>query len=912
MLYSQSLDIVFITETWLQEYFPDRLLDPKDKYNILRHDRAQGRGGGVCILFSKRLTFVPVINATAESLEVLAADVVVNRAKCRFVNVYRKPSYSLEDAQYAQDLVDQLKQLSDVAWSTVIVGDLNVPSIDWSSLTCPSDGIQDVILDFTCDNGFDQMVTEPTRGDNVLDVVLTNNRFLVSDVRVASPLGNSDHSRVNFVVDIPDRYNESTTSSSKIYSWSRADYESLSSYLMQIDWNTFMSVNLTADAIWTSFKSILYDAFDQFVPTRRSCVNRRKKRYPRIIQKAFSRKRCLWRLCRADPSNDELKGRYRCAEATCRRLLRDHELQNEKKILESGEPGLFYKHVNSRLSCSSGIGSLINNGETVVDDEGKANLLNDYFASTCVEDDGSQPKFERQVPTDVNIDTVAFNTENVYKVMKQLKPKMSSGPDGIPSVVLKKLSPVLAAPLATIFEALMSIGRLPDEWRSATVTPLFKKGLPTQCTNYRPVSLTSVVCKVMERVIVSQLTECLRKHRIISKQQHGFFSRRSTVTNLLETLNDWTLAIQGNNRISAVYIDYSKAFDTVSHPKLFQKLAAYGVTGNLLMWITQFLTCRTQVTKVGASMSGAAYLESGVVQGSCLGPLLFLLYINDVTAAVGGNVMCKLYADDIKLYSVVNTDHDRAALQNSLNRLKDWSDTWQLQISITKCTSMNLGRADSDSFTFTLGNNDLPLETSVKDLGVTVDSNLKYAQHINNIVGQARRRAGLLFKCFQTRDANTLSRAFVVYIRPLLEYASNVWSPVHVGLIDKLESVQRRFTKRISGLESLSYADRLKLLNLDSLELRRLRADLVSTYKFIFGLSDVSSNFFAVRENCSTRGHQFKLMLEHCDTNTRKHFFAQRVVTVWNSLPAATTNFTTLTAFKASLQNINLRAFTRF
>ena len=195
---------------------------------------------------------------------------------------------------------------------------------------------------------------------------------------------------------------------------------------------------------------------------------------------------------------------------------------------------------------------------------------------------------------------------------------------------------------------------------------------------------------------------------------------------------------------------------------------------------------------------------------------------------------------------------------------------------------------------------------------MTVDSNLKYAQHINNIVGQARRRAGLLFKCFQTRDANTLSRAFVVYIRPLLEYASNVWSPVHVGLIDKLESVQRRFTKRISGLESLSYADRLKLLNLDSLELRRLRADLVSTYKFIFGLSDVSSNFFAVRENCSTRGHQFKLMLEHCDTNTRKHFFAQRVVTVWNSLPAATTNFTTLTAFKASLQNINLRAFTRF
>ena len=838
----------------------------------------------------------------------------MNRVKCRFVNVYRKPSYSSDDIQYAGNLICQLQKLCDVAWSTVIVGDLNIPSIDWSLMASPADGVQNIILDFVCDNGFEQMVTEPTRGNNILDIVLTNNSFLVSDVPVAPPLGNSDHNCVNFTVDIPGGDNDCEIVSRKIYAWNRADYESLSTYLSEINWDEFMSVNLTADSIWSSFKSILFDAFDQFVPTRRIHQNKRKKRrYPRRIQRAFSRKCSLWRLCKSQPLNSELKARYRQAEVTCRRLVREHELETEKKILESGDSGMFYKYVNRRLSCSTGIGSLTgNNGETVVDNEAKANLLNQYFASVCVDDDGKQPKFERQVPKDINIDTVEFNKHNVYNVLKRLKPKMSTGPDGIPSVALKKLSSSLASPLATMFESFMSVGQIPDEWRSAVVTPLFKKGLPTQCSNYRPVSLTSVVSKVMERIIVAQLTEYLRQHNIISKQQHGFFSRRSTVTNLLETLNDWSVALRDNRKISTVYIDYSKAFDTVSHTKLFQKLEAYGVTGNLFSWISQFLACRRQVTRVGESLSDAVYLKSGVVQGSCLGPLLFLLYVNDVTTTVNDNVTCKLYADDIKLYSVVNTSRDRSALQHCLDRLKEWSDNWQLQISTSKCTNRNLGRSRPDVCTFTLGDDTLSAETSVKDLGVTIDCNLKYTEHINNIVAQARRRSALVFKCFQTRDVSVLSRAFQVYIRPLLEYASNVWSPVQIGLIDKLESVQRRYTKRLPGLESLSYSERLTLLDLESLEMRRLRADLVTTYKIIFGLLDVGCDLFVIRENSSTRGHPFKVMLEHCDINIRKSFFSQRVAPVWNSLSEALTDFSSLAAFKGSLSDSNLRIFARF
>ena len=500
----------------------------------------------------------------------------------------------------------------------------------------------------------------------------------------------------------------------------------------------------------------------------------------------------------------------------------------------------------------------------------------------------------------------------MYHVLKRLKPKTSSGPDGIPSVALKNLGSSLATPLAMMFESFMSIGQVPNEWRSAIVTPLFKKGLPSMRTNYRPVSLTSVICKLMERIIASQLLEYLRSHGVISKQQHGFLARRSTTTNLLETLNDWTIALRDNNKISAVYVDYSKAFDTVTHPKLFQKLIAYGITGNLLNWIICFLTDRKQVTRVGESLSEEVYLKSGVVQGSCLGPLLFLLFINDVTTVLDSNTTCKLYADDVKLYSVVKTSTDAAVFQDNINRLKEWSDSWQLQISTTKCSSMNLARSDSNSFVFSLGDSKLPVAKSVKDLGVTIDNNLKYNCHINNIVAQARRRAGLLFKCFQTRNADVLARAFVVYIRPLLEYASNIWSPTQIGLIEQIESVQRRYTKRIDGLHSMSYSERLVTLNLESLEMRRLRADLITVYKLMFGLLDSNETFFVVRGTNKTRGHPFKIILEHCDINIRKHFLTQRIANVWNSLPAFIINFDSFNSFKSSLDKVNLKIFTRY
>jgi hypothetical protein len=284
-------------------------------------------------------------------------------------------------------------------------------------------------------------------------------------------------------------------------------------------------------------------------------------------------------------------------------------------------------------------------------------------------------------------------------------------------------------------------------------------------------------------------------------------------------LNDWSLSIRDKRATDVIYIDYAKAFDTVCHAKLLHKLSAVGIDGQLLAWIGNFLSGRTQVTRVGYSYSESASLTSGVIQGSCLGPLLFLVYINDVVELFGQGTVCKLFADDIKLYCVIESSDDSDCLQSNLNKLSSWSKDWQLNISSTKSVYMRIGdRSGLPEAKYNISEAPLQRHYECKDLGVVVDDNLKLSKHIDSIVAKARQRASLIYKCFVSRSPDLLARAFTTYVRPILEYACVVWNLVYVGLIDKIESVQRQFTKRIPKISHLNYRDRLIFLNLDSLE----------------------------------------------------------------------------------------------
>ena len=404
----------------------------------------------------------------------------------------------------------------------------------------------------------------------------------------------------------------------------------------------------------------------------------------------------------------------------------------------------------------------------------------------------------------------------------------------------------------------------------------------------------------------------LNSFSLISKQQHGFLKMHSTVTNLLECLNDWTSSLDNKRFVKILYVDFAKAFDVVSIPKLMYKLKKFGITGLLYSCIESFLTNRVQQVKVGNATSESLSLVSGTPQGSVLGPFLFLLYINDLPDVFIDEFRSKLFADDLKSYNMFDYRVNPDSVQFALDSLVSWSKSWQLQLSVPKCGSVLLkGKSPfEDTNELVIDNNPLAVFESVKDLGVILDNKLSFSLHIDGVVSKAKQRMFLIFKSFVSRDIGLLMFAYKAYILPIVDYCSTIWFPNKLDDIDRVEKVQRSFTKRLYGLKNMSYKDRLIACSLPSLELRRLRTDIVLCFKIFHKFIALDFNdFFTLDVNCRTRGHNFKLNMPKSNTSLRLRFFSVRIVPVWNSLPHALVNCSTVKSFKKGLNFHNLSNF---
>ena len=416
----------------------------------------------------------------------------------------------------------------------------------------------------------------------------------------------------------------------------------------------------------------------------------------------------------------------------------------------------------------------------------------------------------------------------------------------------------------------------------------------------------------MESLIVNDLTDFLLGNNLISRQQHGFIKKRSTTSNLLESLNDWTISLSRRTNVIVAYIDFARAFDSICHSKLILKLRSYGISGNLLSWLTSFLVGRMQCVRVGTALSDFRPVSSGIPQGSCLGPWLFLIFINDITDNLGPEVSSKLFADDIKLYTQLSNPSSSVNFQTQLNIISAWSVAWQLPISHSKCCLLEIGR-NLSSPPLHISSVCIPYVNQVKDLGVHIERDFKFTQHINIISSRACQRGCQILRRFLSRNTSSLVRAYKVFVRALIEYASVTWSPSQKQLINNIENVQRAFTRRLPGLKFLSYRERLENLKLQSLEHRRLITDLIACFNIVHGLNSLSFNdFFTKSTNPSSRGHSLRLLPPLVKNNTDKAFFSARVVRPWNSLPESVVNAANAKSFKHYLLSIDLSQFLTF
>ena len=387
-------------------------------------------------------------------------------------------------------------------------------------------------------------------------------------------------------------------------------------------------------------------------------------------------------------------------------------------------------------------------------------------------------------------------------------------------------------------------------------------------------------------------------NNLISANQHGFLSRKSCVTNLLETLDTITESINGGFGIVTVLLDFSKAFDMVPHEELLLKIEAYGIKGNLLEWLTDFLIGRKQRVIIGKATSDWRPVSSGVPQGSVLGPLLFLIYINDMPDAL--NHICKLFADDSKLIGVIKNSNDTMRLQEDLDKLSNWVNEWRMKFNYDKCKIMTIGKKLYDvNRPFVLTdvcngtNHDLIETASERDLGIQMTNDLKWTEQTQMAVNKATRVLAMLRKAFVFWDVQTTKRLYIVFVRPHLEYAASVWNPCAKKDIKSLEKVQRRVTKFPANMKNLKYEERLRRFNLTTLVERRERGDAIQFFKFNIGINTINWQHpigQKIRGNTdgpasSVRGIEHRLTSESTNCRARANFFGNRVVSIWNKTP---------------------------
>ena len=389
-----------------------------------------------------------------------------------------------------------------------------------------------------------------------------------------------------------------------------------------------------------------------------------------------------------------------------KRNLRKAEWDHVNNVIQDGlnqnNTKPFWSYTKSKRQDNIGIAPLKNKGNLLTDAKSKANILLKQFISVFTRStDSTKPKvgtFENILP----ISQISIDNNGVLKLLKRLDVHKAMGPDCIPNIVLKNCADEILQGLCTIFQHSLNTGTLPSDWRNANITPVFKKGDRHLAENYRPVSLTSVPCKILKHIICSHMLKHFEKHKILTTLNHGFRSGYSTETQLLVTMHDLLQANDARVQVDIAILDFSKAFDTVPHGKLLHKLDAYGIRGSLHKWLSSFLQDRQMRVVVEGEHSESAPVESGVPQGTVLGPLMFLCHINDLPDTVKSQV--RLFADDCLLYRQIKNQNDHLILQNDLNELEKWAAKWGMRFNAKKCYILSIRQKSSSWFDSYLSN----------------------------------------------------------------------------------------------------------------------------------------------------------------------------------------------------------------
>ena len=489
---------------------------------------------------------------------------------------------------------------------------------------------------------------------------------------------------------------------------------------------------------------------------------------------------------------------------------------------------------------------------------------------------------------------ILITKKGVEKILKGLNATKAMGPDAIHPHILKELSHELSEVITHFFQQSIDDGTIPKEWKNANICPLFKKNDRTIPSNYRPVSLTCILCKLLEHIVCSNMMSHFEENHILNDRQHAFRKNRSCETQLVNVIHDWAEAIDNQQQTDIFILDFEKAFDTVPHELLKSKLHGYGVNKKVLNWIDSFLTNRQQCVVVNGTSSSHKEVASGVPQGTVLGPILFLVHINDISKDVSSEI--RLFADDCVCYRDIKTIEDCDELQKDIDTLGAWAEKWGMRFQPTKCNMMQLSRKrEGLKYKYTLKNTELEFLESIKYLGVNITNYLHWGKHIDEICNKSYRTLGLLRRNLSACNQEVRLQAYKGLMRPVLEYACSAWDPQQLYLQEKLEKVQKqaaRFVTSNYSYEPGSMTAILEQLELEPLQERRKKCRLTLFCKGIYQQAAVPTNILQKPKFRTRHMHSQYHTRPRTSGDTFKNSFMPMTLRDWNLLPHEVINKT--------------------
>ena len=685
----------------------------------------------------------------------------------------------------------------------------------------------------------------------IIDHLYCNNPNIIQRVSPHDGITGSDHSGIHLTLSVVTP--KPALPPGTFFQYSKADIDGLRNDLNKINWHALIE-DKSINGAWCAFRDKFLACIHNFVPKRKAKRNPKKPWITLDTINLARKKHKLYRSYRRSPNNLTKLNNYK----QCRNKLKSQVRKDYHNYLvdiaadDSNNGTKFWSFVRASKAKQSANSFKVDDND-ITDPTLIANTFNEFFASNFTDADSDCNTICEGHIGSHQLSSISTDANEIFDLINHLKSGKAPGSDGITSTMLKLTAGEIALPLTLLFNYSLREGLIPDDWKRAIVVPIHKSGDISSIKNYRPITLCSVVGKLLERVVTNRMIGYMREVGLISKQQHGFVAGRSCTTLLSTVCHHWAqlLDVRSPPVVDVIFLDWSKAFDKVSHSILLSKLHNYGICGPMWHWISSFLNQRYQSVQFRGSSSNWLPVLSGVPQGSVLGPLLFNLFVLDLPNFVQSNL--PQYADDTLLYRPIYSEDDVTIMQKDLDNIISWCILNKMCLNADKCKVMRLSKklaCDGNIPSYKISNSSLSVVQNYKYLGVIISSNLKWNDHVNHVASRTSRLLGFIKRIVRCNDPAILSRLYKTLCRPIIEYGAPAWLPYQQSHINRLEKVQKRLARSCipAPRGELTYQFRLEKLGLSSLENRFHYLAIAFVSKCIYRVYDVDP-FVYVRIN---------------------------------------------------------------